>query len=103
MRLPKGFLDLLVIAFWQKYSSRPIHIFGFMGFALAFFGFLTGLYSVYLKLFMGQDLTDTFVPMLAIISVILGVQFLVSGILADIMIKTYYKGDSHNYYIEKID
>ena len=102
IRLPKGFLDLIVIAFWQKYSARPIHIFGFMGFSLGLFGLAMGIWSVYLKLFHNQDLTETFVPMLAIISVILGVQFLVSGILADIAIKTYYRGGQKSYYIEKI-
>src|SRR5659263_130456 len=25
-RLAKGFLDLIVISFWQKFSSRPIHV-----------------------------------------------------------------------------
>ncbi|MBN2368341.1 glycosyltransferase, partial [Candidatus Woesearchaeota archaeon] len=102
VRLPKGFLDLLIIAFWQKYSSRPIHIFGIMGFLLAVFGFVLGVFSLYLKVFQNQDLTETFVPMLAILSVIIGVQFLVSGILADIAIKTYYRGEKKNYYVEKI-
>jgi hypothetical protein len=30
-RLMKGFLDLLIIVFWQKYSARPMHIFGGSG------------------------------------------------------------------------
>ena len=101
-RVFKGFLDLLVVAFWQKYSARPIHLFGFLGFLLGLFGIICGIIAVYLKIAENQDLSETFLPTLSILSVILGVQFLLSGILADIAIKTYYKQSSKNYAVKRV-
>lgn len=102
IRLLKGFLDLIVIAFWQKYSSRPIHLFGGMGILMSFFGFLTGLYLVYLKFAHGISIANRPLLLLAVLLVVLGIQFIIFGLIADILIKMYYSGNKKNYYIEKI-
>ena len=82
-------------------SSRPIHIFGLSGFLLGTIGMISGLYSVYLRLFRGVDLSDTFLPNIAVFLLIMGLNLLVFGIIADICIKIYYKNDEP-YLIEKI-
>ncbi|HEX55442.1 MAG: glycosyltransferase [Candidatus Altiarchaeales archaeon] len=100
-RFIKGILDLILITFWQKYSHRPIHIFGGLGIILITLGIFEGIYSIYLKLFYRIDLSDHFLAVASFLSVILGVQFLISGILADICIKNYYRsGEIYN--IEKM-
>jgi len=43
-RLAKGFLDLIVISFWQKFSARPIHVFGGLRLLLSISGMLLGGY-----------------------------------------------------------
>ncbi|MFW6450041.1 MAG: glycosyltransferase family 2 protein [Nanoarchaeota archaeon] len=102
-RLLKGFLDLFTVWFWRKFSGRPVHIFGGAGIGLTILGGFAGLFSIYLKLFKGASLSDTFLPVVAVFCVILGVQFFVSGILADISIKNYYKStDSKVYNIREI-
>lgn len=101
-RLTKGFLDLIVITFWQKYSVRPIHVFGGLGLVLGFSGTIIGGYLGFMRLFYGQGLSDRPLFLLAILMVIIGVQFVVSGILADIMIKIYYgQSGKRNYLIER--
>jgi glycosyltransferase involved in cell wall biosynthesis len=90
-RVFKGFVDLFTVWFWRKFSSRPSHIFGMFAFLTMFFGFVTGSYALYLKVIKGASLSDTFLPVVSIFSVMLGVQFFVSGILADIGIKNYYR------------
>ena len=50
-RIVRGFMDLINVWFWRKYSSRPLHIFGGMGMILGGFGVLLGLYASYLKIF----------------------------------------------------
>lgn len=99
-RLMRGFLDLLIVKFWMQYSARPIHLFGGIGILSTLFGIFCGVWSIYLKLFQAQDLSETFLPVLAVLSVILGVQFFISGILADIGIKNYFK-DTPTYLIQK--
>ena len=101
-RLVKGFLDLLVVFFWQKYSARPIHLFGGSGLVLFIIGMLLGLVLVILRLFFGVPLSNRMTPLLAVLLVILGVQFFLFGILADISIKNYYKTEGKIYSIEKI-
>jgi len=101
-RLIRGFLDLLVVLFWQKYSTRPIHLFGSFGLILFVIGMVLGSTLVILRLFFGVLLANRTSPLLAVTLVLLGVQFFLFGILADISIKNYYKGIKKNYSIEKI-
>ena len=102
IRLPKGFLDLIVIAFWQKYSARPIHLFGGMGILMSLLGVVTGLYLVYLKFAEGISIANRPLLLLAVLLVVLGIQFIIFGLIADILVKMYYSGSKKNYYIEKI-
>lgn len=102
-RILKGFLDLIVICFWQKFSVRPIHVFGGLGLLLGISGTLLGGYMGIERLFFGKGLSDRPLFLLAILMVIIGVQFVVSGILADIMCKLYYgQNERKNYLIEKM-
>ena len=91
-RLYKGFIDMGVVWFWQKYSIRPMNMLSFLGFLFGFFGIFCSIYSVYLKSFRSVSLSDTFLPVMGVFSLMVGVQLFVTGILADIMIKNYYKG-----------
>jgi glycosyltransferase involved in cell wall biosynthesis len=89
-RIIKGFLDLIVVTFWQKYSARPIHVFGGLGLALSVVGGAVSLYLVILRLFFGMGLADRPLFLVSIFMVIVGIQFVVTGVLADIMLKVYY-------------
>jgi len=88
-RIYKGFIDLLGIWFWQKYAGRPMHLFGMIGILISTLGVFSGVYSVYLKIFRNADLSSTFLPTVAVFAFMLGFQFFMFGILADIMIKNY--------------
>lgn len=100
-RIMKGFLDLLVVTFWQKYSTRPIHLFGGLGLLLSFSGFLIGLYLSIIKFFYHQGISNRPLLLLGILIIILGVQFIIFGLLADIMVKIYYQ-EERQYNIEGI-
>lgn len=102
-RLFKGFLDLIVITFWQKFSLRPIHIFGGLGLSLGILGGLVTLYLVLMRLVFGTGLTDRPLFTASILAMIMGVQFFTLGILADVMVKIYYgQKERKNYLIEDI-
>jgi glycosyltransferase involved in cell wall biosynthesis len=97
-RLPKGFLDLLNVWFWQKYSARPLHIFGGLGIISGMVGIAGGMLSVYLKIIRGTSLSDTALPLFAVFMCLLGIQFFMSGILADISIKNYFSNRQYKGY-----
>lgn len=102
-RLAKGFLDLLVITFWQRYSVRPMHVFGGAGLILGVLGFLVTLYLVILRLFFEEPLFERPLFLAGLILLVLGVQLVATGILADILLKIYYGQDSRkNYLLEML-
>jgi len=102
IRLPKGFLDLIVIAFWQKYSARPIHLFGGLGIMMSLLGVITGLYLIYIKFAEGIAIANRPLLLLAVLLVVLGIQFIIFGLIADVLVKMYYSGSKKNYSIEKV-
>ncbi|MPM65670.1 Dodecaprenyl-phosphate galacturonate synthase [bioreactor metagenome] len=101
-RIVKGFFDLLVVTFWQKYSMRPIHIFGSIGIILILFGGIVSIYLVILRLFYGTGIERPLFTV-SIMSLVIGVQFFTIGILADILVKIYYSQKGRkNYLVERI-
>jgi glycosyltransferase involved in cell wall biosynthesis len=86
----KGFLDLLIVKFWIQYSARPMHLFGAIGAIFIGAGFLLGGTLGVLWLFRLISLAGRSTPLLAVLLVLLGFQFLLAGVLADIVAHTYY-------------
>ncbi|MEX1997159.1 MAG: glycosyltransferase family 2 protein [Candidatus Andersenbacteria bacterium] len=86
----KGFLDLFVVKFWIQYSARPMHFFGAIGATFIATGFILGGTLGTLWLFRIIGLAGRSTPLLAVLLVLLGFQFLLTGVLADVVAKTYY-------------
>jgi glycosyltransferase involved in cell wall biosynthesis len=102
-RLTKGFLDLIVIAFWQKYSVRPMHIFGGFGFILAIIGFFISLYLILERVFFNMSLTERPLFLVGFFLLVVGIQFIALGILADILLKIYHgQNERKPYRVDKI-
>ena len=100
-RLLKGSLDLLFIAFMTKYSSRPLHIFGGLGILTLMLGMAIDFYLVILKFVYGQSLANRPLLILGVLLLILGIQFIFFGILAEILMRIYYKTHNRKPYIIK--
>lgn len=100
-RTIKGFLDMLNLWFWKKYSSRPLHFFGGLGILLIMISTFSGCYAFYLKIFRSVDLSDTALTLFSVFAFLNGIQFLIFGILSDIMIKNYYQKSKEKPYIIK--
>ncbi|RCV66048.1 Glycosyltransferase involved in cell wall bisynthesis [Methanophagales archaeon] len=101
-RVVKGFLDLIVVTFWQRFSRRPIHVFGGFGLILCIFGGIVSLYLVMQRLFFNMSLADRPLFIVSIFMVLVGVQFIVSGVLADIMLKVYYGQKERKPYLVEV-
>ena len=99
----QGFLDLLLVTFWQKYSLRPIHVIGGLGLVFGTVGSALIIYLIAAKIFLGMALADRPLFLLAILIVIVGAQLFVSGVLADIMLRIYYRQSGRkNYEVEAV-
>jgi glycosyltransferase involved in cell wall biosynthesis len=100
-RIIRGFLDLIVISFWQKYSTKPIHIFGSLGIIMGFIGMILIGYLLIERILLNESLSGRPLFTMAVLMVIIGTQFIMSGLLADILIKIYYgQNERKNYLIE---
>lgn len=86
----KGFLDLIIVKFWIQYAARPMHFFGAIGILFILAGGVLGGTLGTLWLFRIIGLAGRSTPLLAVLLVLLGFQFLLSGVLADVVAKTYY-------------
>jgi glycosyltransferase involved in cell wall biosynthesis len=91
-------LDLLTVRFLLSYSTRPIHIFGALGLLTAGVGGILGLYLSYVKLILGQDIGGRPLLMLAILLVVVGVQFVTMGLLGELVVRTYYESQNRPIY-----
>jgi len=101
-------LDLFTILFLRRYSDRPMHLFGTWGILFGSAGAGLGLYLTWLKVWAGIQggwegfhntrLSERPLLLLAVLLVILGVQFLVMGLLAELIVRTYYETQNKNVY-----
>jgi len=102
-RMLKGLLDLMVVYFWNKFAKRPMHFFGGVGFALIVIGGIIDMYLITLRLIFERSLSDRPLFILANFILLMGIQFLMTGIVADIGMKNHYKITKEmNYSIERI-
>jgi glycosyltransferase involved in cell wall biosynthesis len=101
-RIIKGFLDLIVVIFWQKFAVRPMHILGGLGLTIGTIGSIISVYLVILKLFFGEGLSDRPLFVVAIFMIVVGIQFVTFGVLADIMLKIYYGQKERKHYLVEV-
>jgi glycosyltransferase involved in cell wall biosynthesis len=92
-------LDLITVKFLLGYSKRPIHLFGLVGVTSALFG--GGLLSVitYQRFFEHQPMGNRPLLTLGVMMIIIGLQFLVFGLLAEVLARTYYESQSKKIYV----
>lgn len=99
----KGFVDLFYIWFMKKFSGRPLHLFGVTGLFLMFSGGVFLAWSIYLKVFLSTSLSDSAWFTLAFFLILVGLQFFISGIMLDVMMKNYYNtSKERRYHVRKV-
>ncbi len=99
----KGFVDMLAIWFWRKYSHRPLHLFGGAGVLLFLLGSSILFWMLVEKLYFGASLSERLWPLVGIFFTLVGIQLFISGLLADISVKSYYQARQRmNYNIREI-
>ena len=79
-----GFFDLLTVIMLTRYNSKPLHVFGILGVVLLLAGFSI---EAYLTVGWFQDrwIEDRPLFMLGILLLIMGVQFIFFGLLAEMI------------------
>ena len=97
-RTLKVVFDLMTIKFMASYQTKPIYVFGSFGMLAFAISVLSGLYAVFLKIFHKADFVQTPLPILSIVMFAVGVQFLLMGLLAEMLVRTYHESQAKTIY-----
>jgi glycosyltransferase involved in cell wall biosynthesis len=96
-------LDLLTVKFMLSYATRPLQIFGLVGFAMGALGALITGYLAFVRLTGQQSIGNR--PMLFFggLLIITGIQLVTLGLLAEVQVRTYHESqDKPTYVIREI-
>lgn len=94
-RIVKILLDLLLAQFTVRYRGRPMYFFGMLA-AWAFgLAFLIVIWALILKFWFAISLIQTPLPLFAALLVILAMQMLSMGIVADLVMRTHDRKPYH--------
>ena len=101
-------LDLVTVLFLRRYSDRPMHLLGGIGIVSALVGFLLAGYLAFIKVWAGitggwaafhaVQIGDRPLLTLGVLLISLGVQFVVMGLLAELIVRTYYESQGKPVY-----
>jgi glycosyltransferase involved in cell wall biosynthesis len=89
--------DLILLQFYRKYSQKPMHFFGKIGFLLSFGGAVILGYLFILKI-MGHDIWGKPLLFLGVLLLLAGLQVITSGIILDYTMRTYFESQNKKPY-----
>jgi len=92
-------LDLMTVKFLLGYSKRPIHLFGPVGLVSSFAGIGLLCWMTYQRFFQSVPMGNRPLLSLAVLLCIVGLQFLVFGLLAELLTRTYYESQNKEIYV----
>ncbi len=81
--------DLLLMLFMEKYRQKPMHLFGTMGILSFLVGMGINFYMFILKI-LGYSIGTRPLLILGVMLTFVGLIFIVTGFLAELIIRTYY-------------
>jgi hypothetical protein len=97
-RTVKVLLDLLTVWFFRRYQTKPIYVFGGVGFAMLATSVALSAYVLYQKLALDIWVHRNPLFSIAAFSGLLGVQSLGMGLLAEIIVRTYFESQGRSPY-----
>jgi glycosyltransferase involved in cell wall biosynthesis len=97
-RFTRGFFDLLTVLFLRRYAARPLHLFGMVGGVLFAGGFGIGVYLTIVKI-MGGAIGRRPLLTLGILLMVVGVQFVSFGLLAEMLANL--RGEETSYAVRE--
>ena len=98
-RIGKVLLDLLVVKFLASYATKPIYLFGGFGLASLAAACAAAAWAVAYKLAGVKDFVQTPLPLVAVLFALAGVLSLLMGLLAELIIRTYYESQNKRPYL----
>jgi dolichol-phosphate mannosyltransferase len=97
-RTLKVIFDLMTIKFMASYQTKPIYVFGTFGLIAMGLSFIAGILAMFLKFVKGVSFILTPLPVITVVMLAIGVQFLLMGMLAEMLVRTYHESQAKPIY-----
>jgi glycosyltransferase involved in cell wall biosynthesis len=98
-RMHKVFLDLITVKMLSSYSTKPMYMFGGTGLAACAAGFFFAGWTLFDKFFNDIKAHRNPLLLLAVFLFILGVQFILMGLVAELVIRIYFESRDKTPYL----
>ena len=90
-------MDLLTVWFMNKFLTRPMYVFGFIGIISIISSLLISSYLIIIK-FLGEDIGSRPLLIFALILGIAGIQLFSFGLLGELLMRTYHESQDRTIY-----
>ena len=100
-RTVRVILDLLTVKFLISYRTRPLQIFGLWGLIMTTIGGAAWLWLAYVKYLRGEGIADRPLLLAGTVLLVMGVQFIMLGLLAEMLARTYHESQDKPIYVIK--
>lgn len=92
-------LDLMSVMFFQRYLMRPGHLFGSIGLLLGCIGSVMLTYLAIDKYILGHSIGTRPMLLIGVMCVLMSLQFLMTGIIAELITRNYLDSKNHKSYL----
>src|SRR6266403_2626035 len=100
-RTIKVIFDLITIKFMASYQTKPLYLFGWAGLLTFGVSLISALLACLMKFAdwpHHADFVQTPLPVLTTVMLVLGVQFFLMGLLAEMLVRTYHESQAKPIY-----
>ncbi|WP_333826806.1 glycosyltransferase family 2 protein [Pararhodobacter sp.] len=98
-RIFKVILDLMVVSFLSRFFARPMYVFGGFGLCSLLISAVCFVWMLVLKLGWGVSMILTPLPVLVGLTFLAGVMGLLMGLLAEVLVRTYFESQDRKSYV----
>jgi glycosyltransferase involved in cell wall biosynthesis len=92
-------LDLMTIKFLVSFSTKPIYVFGGLGVLSILGAFVSGILVLYHKIVSGLSMNRNPLLFLTGLLIIASIQFVLMGLLAELLVRTYHESQGRRIYV----
>lgn len=97
-RILKLVLDLITAKFLSAYGTKPAYVFGTFGILSILASIILMVAVLYHKLYLGVYVHRNPLFLIASFLILLGIQFLLMGLLAELVVRTYFESQKKSIY-----
>jgi glycosyltransferase involved in cell wall biosynthesis len=91
-------VDLLAVFFFLRFRARPGHFFGGIGLLFGAAGGLALAYLFFVKFVLGEAIGGRPLLFMAVLLVVMSIQFLTTGVLAELLSRTFFESSGQPPY-----